>query len=183
MKRFRLFLTKEQKTKVGEDIKTIEDRVESLRSEINGEASDRAHKDNEKCPNCGNRDPKKIVNKISRVQGHGEVSGSLFGIYGSSDTDTNEVNHCNDCGNQWKKVRVDWKWQSDIFEDCLRSLNTKIEKRGEMFWSYDVKRCKVFEGMCVESILDWDKKHGSNWRTALVTKKNLKSYYKSVKGG
>lgn len=51
---------------------------------------------------------KEIVNKISRVEGSGYVDGSFMlgcgSIYGSSTTDTNEVNHCNKCGNQWKKI-------------------------------------------------------------------------------
>jgi len=99
----------------------------SIASEIRREKNDNERKreveKNSNCPNCKG---KKIVNKISRVEGSGYVSGSfIYGsgsIYGSSKTDTNEVNHCNDCGNQWKKY--DWSYTSDadVIADCSWSL-------------------------------------------------------------
>lgn len=80
------------------------------------------------CPLCGDTT---IVNKISRVQGSGSVSGSfMYGsgsIDGSSSIDTNEVNHCNKCGNQWKKYeRID-TWSEEVIVRWLNDINTVYE--------------------------------------------------------
>lgn len=80
------------------------------------------------CPKC---DGKEIVDKISRVEGSGSVSGSFRwgggSIYGSSSTDTNEVNHCNKCGNQWKKYDRKYKSKDQVIADWLNDLNTVFE--------------------------------------------------------
>lgn len=104
------------------------DKLVKLASEF----SDKEFKDNEErynrmnsfCPNCKATN---IVNKIARVVGSGQVSGNLWGIHGSSHTDTNEVNHCNACGNQWKKLVFEVKWKDDIIADWMNNLNY-IEK-------------------------------------------------------
>ena len=87
---------------------------------------DREKKHNSICPNCGGTD---IVNKITRVEGN--VSGSFIwgngGIYGH--TDTNDVNNCNKCGNQWKKYEKNYKWKDDIIASWLDDLNTVYENK------------------------------------------------------
>ena len=92
------------------------------------EENKRRKEKNGVCPNCGD---KTIVNKIARVEGSGYVSGSFaygFGsIYGKSSTDTNEVNHCNKCGNQWKKYKINYKSTDDVMAEWLNDLNTVYE--------------------------------------------------------
>lgn len=104
---------------------------------------------NETCPNCGD---KNIVNKIARVEGSGYVSGSLaygFGsIYGSSKTDTNEVNHCNKCGNQWKKYDIKYKLADDIIADWLNDLNTVYEGK----YTFADKTVELLKDIPAESI-------------------------------
>lgn len=101
------------------------------------------------CPKCKN---KEIVNKITRVEGDGYVSGSFrFGsgsIYGSSKIDTNEVNHCNKCGNQWKKYNVSYKWDEDIIVDWLNDLNYVYE--GE--YNFGNKTLELLKDIPSESI-------------------------------
>ena len=84
--------------------KDEEVRRESVKKEID--------KKNTTCPKCGSN---KITDKISRNEGHLEghsyssSSGSLFGFSSSGsgsikgDWDTNLVNKCGDCSNEWKK--------------------------------------------------------------------------------
>lgn len=113
------------------------------------EESNRQRENNGKCPNC--RDSS-IVNKIARVEGSGYVSGSFalgFGsVYGSSSLDTNEVNHCNKCGNQWKKHKTHYKWSDDIIAEWLNDLNTIYEGK----YTFADKTLQVLKEKPAESI-------------------------------
>lgn len=77
----------------------------------------------ETCPRCRN---KSIVDKISRVMGSGSVNGSFFlgtgSVYGRSEIDTKEVNHCNECGHQWIKYPISYKWEYDFIADWMNDL-------------------------------------------------------------
>lgn len=113
------------------------------------EESNRQRENNGKCPNC--RDSS-IVNKIARVEGSGYVSGSFalgFGsVYGSSSIDTNEVNHCNKCGNQWKKHNTNYKWTDDIIAEWFNDLNTIYEGK----YTFADKTLEVLKDIPAESI-------------------------------
>ena len=104
------------------------------------------------CPHCG---AKEIVNKITRVQGKGSVGGSFslgFGsVYGSSSSDTNEVNHCNSCGNQWKKYSYKVKWSSDFYSEWFNAIDSV--RKGDEWEHYKkhIKRLKKL-GVCAEAI-------------------------------
>lgn len=88
----------------------------------------RTNEANNKCPKCSSQS---VVNKIAHVQGSGEVRGSFnyYGgsVYGSSSTVTNEVNHCNGCGNQWKKRKASYESTSEVLADWIEKINYKIE--------------------------------------------------------
>ena len=93
-----------QKRVIAEQLKEITEYCDE-KANYHNDGETKWEKDhNEKCPNCGLKD---IVNRIARVQGSGSVSGSFVwgsgSISGSSSSDTNEVNNCNSCSNQWKK--------------------------------------------------------------------------------
>lgn len=125
--------------------------------------TDESNKQKEKngtCPNCGD---KTIVNKISRVEGSGYVSGSFaygFGsIYGSSKIDTNEVNHCNKCGNQWKKYDINYKWTDDIIADWLNK------------YTFGDKTLKLLKDIPAESI--WEEGKRVSEKCYYSTRENL----------
>lgn len=86
---------------------------------------------NDKCPLCGKD---KIVNKIARVQG--SVSGSFVwgsgSVYGS--TDTEAVNHCASCGNEWKK----YEWTNITTKRVVKDFNfdLKSSMKPEYFDTY-----------------------------------------------
>ena len=90
------------------------------------------------CPNCK---ATAIVNKIARVEGSGSVSGSFgFGggyIGGSSSIDTSEVNHCNSCGNQWKKYAEKWDSKNDVLADWINFLWFDFQDGGPWLSTYD----------------------------------------------
>lgn len=76
------------------------------------------------CPNCRS---KKIVNKISNVSGEGNISGSLFWFDGDSYVGTKEVNHCSECGNQWKKYESDFYSTESVIADWINDLFSILE--------------------------------------------------------
>lgn len=132
------------------------------------EENNRQRENNGKCPNC--RDSS-IVNKIARVEGSGYVSGSFalgFGsVYGSSKTDTNEVNHCNKCGNQWKKYGISYKWYDDIIADWLNDLSTIREGK----YTFADTTLSVLKDIPAESI--WKELNRISDKCYYSTRENL----------
>jgi hypothetical protein len=184
LKRFFGVKSSDQKGIVAKDYELLVKRIDEYRNRENQKLSDRAKRENNKCPNCGNNDKKMIVNKISRVQGKGEVSGTLFGIYGSSETDTNDVNHCNECGNQWKKEDVSYIWTDNASRTCLNGLDFHI--RNDNARIYNEEKA-LFDEICIEAIMRLRKKYGSTYTGEHISRTALKKLnYKSVwdkKGG
>lgn len=134
------------------------------------------------CPHCGAR--KDIVNKIRRVEGSGHVGGNLFGVSGSISIDTNDVNHCNSCGNEWKKYKFDYKWNADVFTEALNYLGDLFEdyeKESKFSWKIDAVR--IFEGCYAETIYwladecSYKLYHSTQ---EYLTMSTLRRYYKSV---
>src|SRR5262245_34349667 len=120
--------TKEQSLMIARGCDKLAALASAKSSKYSEDESTYKNNTDNKCPNCGG---KKIVNKIARVEGRGSVSGSFFlgggSLYGSSRTDTNGVNHCNDCGNQWKKYERNFKWTDDFIADWINDLNAVKE--------------------------------------------------------
>lgn len=115
----------------------------------NTEESNRQKEKNGTCPNCGD---KTIVNKITRVEGSGYVSGSFtfgFGnVNGSSTTDTNEVNHCNKCGNQWKKYDPNFTWTDDVIADWMNDLSAVFDGK----YTYCDRTVELLKDIPAESL-------------------------------
>jgi DNA-directed RNA polymerase subunit M/transcription elongation factor TFIIS len=109
---------------------------------------------NNTCPNCGAKRGD-IVNKIREVHGSGSgnVSGNLFGVYGSSSMSigTDGVNHCNKCGNEWKKYKRDFKSSSQPPRDGVKYVARIIRDPEEYKWAIDYT--EIFNGCYVETIL------------------------------
>jgi hypothetical protein len=115
---------------------------------------------NNTCPNCSAKKGE-IVNKIRQVQGGGSVDGSfssgLFygsgSVHGSMKIDTFGVNHCNSCGNEWKKYNKDFLSSNQPPRDGVKYVARVIKDPVEYKWA--VSYIKVFEGCYVETILKY----------------------------
>ena len=138
------------------------------------------------CPNCRAK-KEDIVDKIRNVHGKGSVSGSFnlgFGsVSGSFGVDTDGVNHCNKCGNEWKKFVIKYTSDDDILRTTLRYLVDIIEDPENKKFSWKVEAIKVFDDSYAETIYRL-----SQNQTRYFTKRNLdvlninalRCYYKSV---
>lgn len=95
---------------------------------------------NDTCPHCKS---KNVNDRIQRIQGSSSsfISGSLFGFSGRSGgkIDTNEINKCNDCGNEWKKRSSVYTYDKEVIYNFFNKLsyfcknyndaiNTKVDK-------------------------------------------------------
>lgn len=132
------------------------------------------------CPKCKNEE---VVDKISRVQGSGSVHGSLFlgtgSIYGESEIDTNEVNHCNKCGNQWKKYKTEWMSTDDVIADWMNEL--AIVLKGEN--KYAERTVVLLKDVPAESIWEEGKRVADEcWYSTResLTLSFLRTKFKSV---
>lgn len=139
---------------------------------------------NSRCPKCGASGQLDVVDKIRQVQGDGEVSGSFslgFGsVYGSMEIDTNEVNHCNKCGNEWKKEKRRYTSHKKVIAEWLNELETHLEGK----YTYAKRTVDKLQKFHAESIFalfdeaDDDKLYYSTKST--VTLSALRTLFKSV---
>jgi transcription elongation factor Elf1 len=130
------------------------------------------------CPHCGKKD---IVNKITRVRGEGSVSGNLFGFSGDSNTDTNEVNHCNNCGNQWYKYKIKYFYKKDILADWVNNLWYYFEKKYD--WGCIDNTLRLLNDFHAESIWKIAKSVSGkvyDSTNSNLTLKLLKTKFKSI---
>jgi DNA-directed RNA polymerase subunit M/transcription elongation factor TFIIS len=192
---FSLFKTKvikklspEQITLLAADVEVVNERCKEI-AHVHYEREEKWQESHDNtCPNCSAKKGE-IVNKIRQVQGGGSVDGSfssgLFygsgSVHGSMKIDTFGVNHCNNCGNEWKKYNKDFKSTREVAEDGIKYVSRLIQDPVEYKWAKDL--VKVFEGCYVETILQFAEKnqyslYSDDKETLCFTK--LHDYYKSV---
>jgi hypothetical protein len=140
------------------------------------------------CPNCNSKKGE-IVNKIRQVQGSGSVDGSfssgLFygsgSVHGSMKIDTFGVNHCNNCGNEWKKYNKDFKSPRQVAQDGVKYVSRLIQDPAEYKWAKDL--AKVFEGCYVETVVHFAEENRYSLMDSDINAlsfNNLNKYYKSI---
>jgi len=110
--------------------KRLNDKISNACIKFRKKEKDRIKKLNEICPKCSSN---KVVDKISQLKG--EINGTSFGsmsfgsgyssgsIHGSMDT--YEINKCNDCGNEWKKVTYN-NYGETSWDQKIRFLRLSI---------------------------------------------------------
>jgi hypothetical protein len=135
------------------------------------------------CPKCKSKE--NIVNKVCHVYGKGSVNGNIFiGISGIVTIDTDEVNHCNNCGNEWKKYKTKAISQTDILRVAFNYLAQIYKDPEERRHSWKLEAILVFKDISAEAIyrlrVKQKKVLHSNTKLQLTfyrLKKNYKSIY------
>ncbi|MFA7717386.1 MAG: hypothetical protein WC875_01620 [Candidatus Absconditabacterales bacterium] len=120
---------KNESSKLKEDLKRLEEMADKAANEERQKAYDLKKQKNTICPACRNNST--IVNKIRSVTGEGHISGEFslgFGsVSGSSSISTKPVNHCNSCGNEWKKTKIELVDQNDLMAIWIYYIIVSIE--------------------------------------------------------
>lgn len=100
------------------ELNLLEKNYDAVYDNISSSLQSEVARKNENCPKC-TAGREGIVDKIRRVKG--EVDGDFFVGFGSvrGGTDTGSVNHCNHCGNEWKKQETK---NSDMREAAMDQI-------------------------------------------------------------
>ena len=109
-----------------------------------------------KCYLCGDC---KIVDKIS--------NGTVY------------INHCNNCGNQWRKYKISHTWSYDIFTQWINGLND-FNTDEQTFKNTTIQQLKDIPA---ESILNIINKYGKDCHGNVkenLTLSYLRTKFKSV---
>lgn len=177
-----LILSDEQESVINAEIAEIKEILEKESDILYRNERKYQQMHDEKCPHCGATD---IVNKISRVQGDGSVNGSFslgFGsVYGRMDIDTNEVNHCAKCGNQWKKYKFVFTSATKLLTSNLNDIGTHIEGRYS-FAEKTYNNYKKYKAETIYSIINGNDIYRSDLyqSTIELSISTLRKYFKSV---
>ncbi len=126
------------------------------------------------CPNCRIRkidNNNNIVDKFAYVRG----SGSRNAISIS----TEAINHCNICGNEWKKFETKAISQTAVLKVCLKYLNDMIKNPKEEHNVDKIEALNIFYSCYAEALYDLYKKHRHAFDT-IPSLSNLREYYDSV---
>ena len=182
-----ILFNKKHLAKLSADIETIMSRCDAIASQEWKEQKENQKTHDGQCPKCRAR-KEDIVDKIRQVRGDGKVGGNFYlgfgSVSGSMSVDTDEVNHCNKCGNEWKKFKTKYVSKTDIIRVALNYLAEIIDNpahNNRMSWKTEA--CQVFDGCSAESIRFLRDKHENYLRmkTLSVLKiKKLRKFYVSV---
>ncbi len=183
-------LTAEQVCIIKSEIKHVEDKLNKEYTITSEQHRKEVNDANSICPKCKST---KVNDRIKRIQGEinglssGSFSGGLFGGSGFSsgsihgEMDTNEVNVCNECNHEWKKVKLSnnigisyslenriqvlvWYCRSIIeynnctFDplDAAEKFSSLEEKKAaaqkSIAMCYGKKQSEVFNGVFIETI-------------------------------
>lgn len=141
------------------------------------------------CPNCSTKkNSNNIVDKIRETRGEGDVDGNFIWGFGSVDGDmsikTYAVNHCNVCGNEWKKFKTELTFNTDILRVGLNYLADIIKNPVyEKTFNWQVEAIKIFDNCYAENIYSFCKEEKySLWSSTESQLKlfRLRKYFKSV---
>ena len=182
-KKYLNILNQNQKATIDAEISDFEKVCVDISYENYKKSYEYINKHNNTCPNC--KKTTDIVNKISRVHGDGSVGGSFLlgsgSISGSMKIDTDEVRHCNNCGNEWKTNKHNYRNSGDVKADFLNSIHLHDEGT----YTYAEDKFKMIQGYYAETIYkilsECSSYSGSYYSSTLsLSLKTLRKYFKSI---
>jgi hypothetical protein len=155
------FPTFKQTVIIQEDVNSIMDDCDIIANQEFKEQKENQLAHDTRCPKCRERD---VVDKIRDVLGEGKVGGNhYFGfesVAGRVEIKTEAVNHCNDCGHEWKKFKSKYISKTEIVRVALNYLGDYLadpENQKRMTWKMEA--IEVFENRCAEAIWELTRKH------------------------
>lgn len=173
--------TQEQISIITSDVDTIMSRCKTIANAEWKEQLENQLSHDALCPKCRSR-KEHIVNKICLVEGTYNINTELkfgFGkLKGAMNVSTHEVNHCNKCGNEWKKFKTTYVSDLQVLKVTLLYLfqsydNPSILEKHD----WKAEAIKIFDNCCAEAVWLLANKH---LRKEKLHLKDIRSKYKSV---
>lgn len=102
----------------------------------NNDNISRCQKINSICPKCNSTN---VNHRIKRIQGKVDVYGSSFPLFGNlsnslyGEIDTNEINKCNDCQNEWKVDDYKYSGPHEFMKYSIKII---------YYYFYWIKKCR-----------------------------------------
>jgi len=141
-------LKKEIPSWLSDQLNALEKMYDGIYENIHSSQSSSATKSNNTCPKCG-AESESIVNKIRQVKG--EIDGDFIFGFGSVDgeIDTESVNHCNKCGNEWEKQEMSRSdareaTMSQILRPMYYFFSTDQDNNSDELKKFSAKAVKMF---------------------------------------
>lgn len=173
------FFYKKLRLLIINDINIITNNCQIISQRENNEQKKSKHFHDNNCPNCQATEDN-IVNKLNDVQGKITIKISqTFGYKLTnvlSNIDTNEINHCNVCGNEWKKFKLNPITKAHILKVALKYLSEILKDPKEREKDWKVETIEVFKDSHAETIYKLSK-HNS---VETIRLRDLKKHYKSI---
>ena len=172
-------LNKKLRLLIINDINIITNNCLLISQRENKEQKDSKNYHNHNCPKCHAKE-KDIVDKISDVQGKVNVTNlHAFGfkkINSLTTVDTHEVNHCNKCGNEWKKFKSKPVTKAQILKLALNYLTEILNNPNEKEKDWKMEAIGVFNDCHAETIY----KLSRHTSAETLKLRKLKKHYKSI---
>ena len=161
--------SKKQKKIIKNDIVRILDRCDKISNEKYVEQKEAKESHDGICPKCRHK-KEHIVTKIISYNVENKISADvrLFNLKLKNDINGSfyEINHCNNCGNEWIKYKTKYVDKTRILNVALRYLSEILENPDQNIPSFKIETIKVFDDCTVESIYE------------LYKKSKMESYFK-----
>jgi len=171
------------KETIAEEINTILERCDRIAMSEYRDEKEAAISHNTTCPSC--RKSSNVVDKIRNVQG---VANIVKEFWGTDEINfkilTQEVNHCNDCGHEWKKFKTRYVTGTEIVRVAFRYLVANFNAENSIHpdsMRYQV--LMVFNDMHAETIYKLYKGHVKFLKSDVKSKINLsvlRKHYTSI---
>lgn len=176
---------KNQRNIINDDIKNIWDKCNKISDIENREQKEAKEFHDNICPNCKSR--KNIVNKIAYIQSTTKTTTTVKFGFGTIETvnnsNTTEVNHCNECGNEWIKFKVKIVLSEKILNVILNYLSQILTNPKEREREWKMEAISIFDGCHAESIYKLrikQKDYLHEETNDCLTLNKLRKHYKSI---
>lgn len=176
---------KEQSIIIKNQINEVFDKCNQLADVENSDQIEYKKFHDHICPNCKNRNEKTIVNKIILGNGNAKINGSFiwgFGnINGSYINEFIEINHCNECGNEWFKYKTKNIDSNRILRVLLKYLAQIIKDPKENNDDWKLEAIQIFSNCYAETIFKLKNMVVlPDEFIDVLTIKTLRKHYKSI---
>ena len=177
-------LSKTNKAKIAMEKSVILSRCDVIAKKENSEQKQAKDNHDNICPNC-HSGKDKIVNKLNHVHGKLVIDDDAWFNFFHQNKNiinicTGEINHCNNCGNQWKKYNNKTVYKTQVLKMAFIYLGQFFKSNDDFNMPWKLEVISVFYGMHFETIYELYLDQKKNMKTRL-NKKDIMNHYPPIR--